>query len=356
MPALSIATSVPVPIAMPTVACASAGASLMPSPAIATRCPPPLQLLDDAPLAVGQHLGADVVDAEARRRSRAAVMRLSPVSITRRRPSAFEQLDGLGRGRPNRIGDGDQAGRAIVDRDEEDGLPVLAQARRRARPARPDRSDATRADRACRDRRAVPRRVRSRRDPVVAAKSVAGGIAIARASAALTIAAASGCSLPRSTAAASRSSSCSLGPPAAASIAVTSGRPSVSVPVLSIDQRVDAAEQLERFGVLDEHAGARALPGADHDRHRRREPERARARDDQHGDRVDERVREARLRSPEAPRREGEDGGGHDGRHEVRRDAIGEPLNRRARALRLARPCARSARAACRGRRARRAS
>ncbi len=38
-PALSIATSVPVPMAMPTSACASAGASLMPSPAIATLRP-----------------------------------------------------------------------------------------------------------------------------------------------------------------------------------------------------------------------------------------------------------------------------------------------------------------------------
>jgi hypothetical protein len=38
-PALSIATSVPVPMAMPTCAWANAGASLMPSPAIATMCP-----------------------------------------------------------------------------------------------------------------------------------------------------------------------------------------------------------------------------------------------------------------------------------------------------------------------------
>ena len=37
--ALSIATSVPVPIAIPTWACASAGASLIPSPAIATMRP-----------------------------------------------------------------------------------------------------------------------------------------------------------------------------------------------------------------------------------------------------------------------------------------------------------------------------
>ena len=39
MPALSMATSVPVPMAMPTSAAASAGASLMPSPAMATMRP-----------------------------------------------------------------------------------------------------------------------------------------------------------------------------------------------------------------------------------------------------------------------------------------------------------------------------
>jgi hypothetical protein len=38
-PALSIATSVPVPMAIPTSAAASAGASLTPSPAIATTRP-----------------------------------------------------------------------------------------------------------------------------------------------------------------------------------------------------------------------------------------------------------------------------------------------------------------------------
>jgi hypothetical protein len=39
MPALCIATSVPVPIAIPTSELASAGASFEPSPAIATRWP-----------------------------------------------------------------------------------------------------------------------------------------------------------------------------------------------------------------------------------------------------------------------------------------------------------------------------
>ena len=66
-PALSIATSVPVPIAMPTSACASAGASLMPSPAIATRAPLALQPLDHRRLLLRQHVGFDLVDAELAR-------------------------------------------------------------------------------------------------------------------------------------------------------------------------------------------------------------------------------------------------------------------------------------------------
>ncbi len=67
MPALSIATSVPVPIAMPTSADASAGASLTPSPAIATTRPARRSLFDHLGLAVRQHLGLDLGDAEPAR-------------------------------------------------------------------------------------------------------------------------------------------------------------------------------------------------------------------------------------------------------------------------------------------------
>ena len=62
--ALSIATSAPVPMAMPTWACASAGASLMPSPAMRDEAALVLQLLDRRGLLVRQHLGDDLVDAE----------------------------------------------------------------------------------------------------------------------------------------------------------------------------------------------------------------------------------------------------------------------------------------------------
>ena len=60
--AASMATSVPEPIAMPTSAWASAGASLMPSPTMATTSPVGLQRGDLARLVLGQHLGQHALD------------------------------------------------------------------------------------------------------------------------------------------------------------------------------------------------------------------------------------------------------------------------------------------------------
>ena len=66
------------------------------------------------------------------------------------------------------------------------------------------------------------------------------------------------------------------------------GRPSVSVPVLS----TMSVSTLRRFsmaaGVAEQDAVRRAAPGGHHDRHRRRQSQRAGAGDDQHGDRVDQ--------------------------------------------------------------------
>ena len=72
-------------------------------------------------------------------------------------------------------------------------------------------------------------------------------------------------------------------------------------------ERRNLLEQLERFGISEQHAGLCAAPGAHHDRHRRREPERARARDDEHRNRIDERMRQPRLRPNERPRDERHD-------------------------------------------------
>jgi hypothetical protein len=57
MPAACMATSVPVDMAMPTSAAASAGASLMPSPTMATTRRPGAQRTRPA-LSLRQHLGS----------------------------------------------------------------------------------------------------------------------------------------------------------------------------------------------------------------------------------------------------------------------------------------------------------
>ena len=101
------------------------------------------------------------------------------------------------------------------------------------------------------------------------------------------------------------------------------------------DQRVHLFHPLDRRGVLDQHAGLRAATDADHDRHRRRESERAGTGDDQHGDGIHDRVREARLRSEPDPGDEGQHRDAEDGRHKPARHFVGEALDRRAAALRL---------------------
>ena len=84
---------------------------------------------------------------------------------------------------------------------------------------------------------------------------------------------------------------------------VTLGRPTVSVPVLSKHDGVDAAERLERRGAADQDAVLGAAAGGDHDGRRRGEPHRARAGDDEHGHGVAERVQERRLRARAATSR-----------------------------------------------------
>ena len=155
-----------------------------------------------------------------------------------------------------------------------------------------------------------------------------------RDTAAFTIAAASGCALPCSTAAASRirSSSVAAGRDFNRCHLRTALRERAG---LVHDERADAAQELQRFRVLDEDTGLCALTGADHDGHRGGQAERARARDDEHRDGVHERVSEARRGAPDAPGHEREGRCEQNGRDEVPGQAIRQPLNRRARALRL---------------------
>ena len=144
------------------------------------------------------------------RATASAVVRLSPVSITRRRPSLVQLADGFGRRVLDRIRHADAVPRAP------------------RRPPRTSRSDPRRA--ATRRARPYRRRTRcrsssSRRLPSAAvrpsirpttplpdrdSKASTGPGVIPRAAAPSTIAEASGCSLPRSSEAATRSRSASV--------------------------------------------------------------------------------------------------------------------------------------------------
>ena len=102
------------------------------------------------------------------------------------------------------------------------------------------------------------------------------------------------------------------------------------------DQSIDPLQNLERLGILDQHARGGSPAGTDHDRHRRRQPQRARAGDDQHRDGIDQGVSQPRLRTENCPCEKGDHGNEDHGRNEVRRDDVGQPLNGSPRAPRLA--------------------
>ncbi len=85
MSALSMATSVPAPMAMPTSAAARAGASLIPSPIMATLWPPAFSSRIFFSLSWGR-TSATTSAMPSCLRTASAVLLLSPVSITTRMP------------------------------------------------------------------------------------------------------------------------------------------------------------------------------------------------------------------------------------------------------------------------------
>ena len=88
MPADSTATSVPAPMAIPTSAVASAGASFTPSPTMATLRPPSWKRLTAAALSAGRTCAA-TSSMPSRRATESATAWLSPVIIATRTPSAW---------------------------------------------------------------------------------------------------------------------------------------------------------------------------------------------------------------------------------------------------------------------------
>ena len=97
--------------------------------------------------------------------------------------------------------------------------------------------------------------------------------------------------------------------------------------------RVDHPRRLQHLRALDQQPELGAAAGADHERGRRGEPERARAGDDEHGHGGGERERRALPRAE--PEAQGGDGKPDHDRHEHAGHAVGEPLDRRLAGLRL---------------------
>ena len=336
MPALSIATSVPVPMAMPTSAAASAGASLTPSPAMATTRPSRRSFSTTALLLSGS-TSASTSSMPSWRATACAVVRLSPVSMTTRRllgaqaPRAHRRVVCFtGSAMANDAGEPcrRRRRRSRSRRRARRRSACGGERRRRRCRARPGNSalpSATRlpstmpmaplpvGESKSRDRRQRELPSRSRARTIAARERMLAGALDA-------------CGQPQHFVLVEarrgddrRHRRLAFGQRAG----------------LVDDQRVDLLHALQRLGILDQHADFGAAADADHDRHRRGEPERAGAGDDQHADGGDQAIGEARLRPEHRPGGEGDERNRDHSRHEPARDLVGEALDRRARALRL---------------------
>src|SRR5215203_3719615 len=125
--AASIATSVPVPMAIPTSACARAGASLIPSPTIPTFLPSSsCSRFTSATLLPGR-TSASTWPTPSWCAMASAVRRLSPVITTTSSPQGAQQLDRLLRLFPYGVGNRDEASRLAVDHNEYRSLPGSGQ-------------------------------------------------------------------------------------------------------------------------------------------------------------------------------------------------------------------------------------
>ena len=277
---------------------ASAGASLTPSPTIATGpCPRPGGPGRPRPCRrVGPRPRTSSMPTAPRDRRRPSRW-LSPVSITTGSPSRWSSATAAAEPGLDRVGDADDGGRPSVD-----GRRAPASChRRRARPRWP---------RAV--RRRCPRRPRKRGPPdharpwpstVAATPSPATAGTIGGRDREVRARRGHGARWPRRADAPSRARRRRRGPGASSSGGRAVGADDVGDARLALGERAglvehdrpDRAEPLERLGVAEEDAVLGALARADHDRGRRGEPEGAGAGDDQDGDRVEERQVERGL-------------------------------------------------------------
>ena len=201
-PALSIATSVPVPMAMPTCGLRERGSVVDAVAGHGDDAALGLQALRrPSTLLRGQHLGLDVRRGPACRATAAAVVRLSPVEHDDAHALLVQLTKSLGRRGLDRIGDAERARPAgrRPRRTSRSGRRLAAP--RRARPARRRRCPAPSSRESVAEQDASgPRPCPTTPLPVTDSNSDAASQGEAAGLAApATIAAASGCSLPCST-------------------------------------------------------------------------------------------------------------------------------------------------------------
>ena len=299
----SMATSVPVPMAMPTSAWASAGASLMPSPTMATLRPSCCSSAISAAFCSGS------TSATTRSMPTCAAM-----ASRGRRVVAGEHDDleaelleaGHGRrgARLERVGDGDAPRPARRPRRRSSTvLPSPASARG---PLAGVRRRAAR----CRPTTVWPSTTAAMPWPAIASNPVGRrhlDAALRRRRRRSPRPAGARCRARRRPrgAAARR---CRVGR-RAPSVPCRTEQHDVRHPRLALGDRAGLVEhdgaqlvrRLERVAVADEHAVLGALAGAHHDRRRRGQAQGAGARDDQHGDEVEQRVVERRRRAEDQP-------------------------------------------------------
>ena len=314
-------------MAMPTSALASAGASLMPSPAMATTRPSRCSFATSASLSAGltSPWTSSMPSCGRDRSGRGQAVAGGHDDADAQR---LERRQRFRRACLDRIGDREQPGQAAIDGEEHDAgafaraaLPPAAASASTATPAsfisarvaeqrppgrRPCRARRcpcpTRSSRACRARG----RARAPRDDRLGQRMLAALVEARREAQHLVFAMAGD-----------------------GDGAVEGGLALGQRAGLVDDQGVDLAQVLDRRGIAEQHALRRRLARRHHDRHRRGQAERAGAGDDEHRDGVDQAVDPARLGTEQAP--------GDEGQH-------GDADHRRARTSRRpGRPCAASA-------------
>src|SRR5918995_344664 len=263
--AASIATSVPVPMEMPTSACARAGASLMPSPTMPTFLPSACSLLTSAALSSGLT---------------SATTRSTPSS--RAIASAGEAVLGYARL-------GEEAAAA-----DQDLLALDAGA------------DATTRD-------GLERIGLGEREPAISTSASYDGLTQG-----VFAAAFGGGDEPQEFLLAD--------PVRDDHVGQLGPAPGEGAGLVQY-HRVELVGALEGLPALDQYPRLSALAGAYHDRGRGREPHRARAGDDQDRHRVQQREREGRLGPEQEPDRERRGCHADHRRHEHRADPVCEALD-----------------------------